>query len=166
MTEQEAQAEALRRWPLSFPDTTGHTAAPRNYGLPAQRAAFVAGAAWERSRVVEAAPSDTDLRTAVFEAIADRLGEHPRASNHEIADSGEYETKLNGLFDVEELAEYICPAVWPMLATSQPVHVEATAEEVVQVFWYEHDCEWLSKYCDEHHRRSSRVSRAALGGGE
>lgn len=51
------------------------------------------------------------------------------------------------------------------LALTQPVQVEVS-DEAVQVFWYEHDCEWLSKYCDEHHRRSALVPRSALGGGE
>lgn len=34
--------------------------------------------------------------------------------------------------------------------------------EQVTVYWYEHDCEWISKYCDEHHRRSGTVSRIVL----
>jgi hypothetical protein len=45
----------------------------------------------------------------VFERLADALGAHPQAVNHEIADSGEYETKLQGLVDVEELAAYLIP---------------------------------------------------------
>ena len=40
------------------------------------------------------------------------------------------------------------------------------AEDMVRVFYYDHSCEWLSKYCDEHHKRSALVPRAALGGGE
>ena len=34
--------------------------------------------------------------------------------------------------------------------------------EFVTVYWYDHDCEWISKYCDEHHRRSGQVSRIVL----
>jgi hypothetical protein len=34
--------------------------------------------------------------------------------------------------------------------------------EPVTVFWYEHDCDWITKYCDEHHRRSGTVSRIVL----
>lgn len=30
------------------------------------------------------------------------------------------------------------------------------------IHWYEHDCEWISKYCDEHHLRSATVSRTVL----
>lgn len=34
--------------------------------------------------------------------------------------------------------------------------------EPVTVFWYDHDCDWITKYCDEHHRRSGTVSRIVL----
>lgn len=47
----------------------------------------------------------------MFDAIADRLGEHPQATNYELADSGEYETKLRGPVDVEVLAEWLTPTV-------------------------------------------------------
>jgi hypothetical protein len=53
----------------------------------------------------------THIEQAIFEALADRLGEHPRARNYEIADSGEYETKLDGPIDVEMLAEWLVPTV-------------------------------------------------------
>lgn len=58
----------------------------------------------------EKAHAPTDER-AIFEAIADRLGEHSQATNFEIADSGEYETKLRGPVDVEVLAEWLIPTV-------------------------------------------------------
>jgi len=25
------------------------------------------------------------------------------------------------------------------------------ADERVRVYWYEHDCEWITKYCEEEH---------------
>lgn len=34
--------------------------------------------------------------------------------------------------------------------------------ESVTVYWYEHDCEWISKYCEENHRQSGTVSRIVL----
>lgn len=57
------------------------------------------------------AHTPTDDERAIFEAIADRLGEHSQARNFEIADSGEYETKLTGTIDVEVLAEWLVPTV-------------------------------------------------------
>lgn len=62
---------------------------------------------WERP--VQHTPTDDER--AVFDAIADRLGEHSQATNYEIADSGEYETKLRGPVDVEVLAEWLLPTV-------------------------------------------------------
>lgn len=59
----------------------------------------------------EKALTPTDDERAVFDAIADRLGEHSQARNFEIADSGEYETKLRGPVDVEVLAEWLLPTV-------------------------------------------------------
>lgn len=35
---------------------------------------------------------------------------------------------------------------------------------MVTVYWYEHSCEWLSKYCDEHHKKSARVPQSFLTG--
>ncbi len=61
--------------------------------------------------VFEATHTPTDDERAIFEAIADRLGEHSQAQNYEIADSGEYETKLRGPIDVEVLAERLVPTV-------------------------------------------------------
>jgi hypothetical protein len=34
--------------------------------------------------------------------------------------------------------------------------------EPVSVTWYEHDCEWITKYCDEHHARTALVPRDVL----
>lgn len=53
----------------------------------------------------------TEDERAIFDAIADRLGEHSQATNYEIADSGECETKLRGPVDVEVLAEWLLPTV-------------------------------------------------------
>lgn len=35
-------------------------------------------------------------------------------------------------------------------------------ETRVYVYWYEHDCEWISKYCDEHHLRGALISAEDL----
>lgn len=51
----------------------------------------------------------------IFEALADRLGEHPRARNHEIADSGEYETFMHEV-QVETLAEWLIPTVLDIIS--------------------------------------------------
>lgn len=64
------------------------------------------------------APIDDERE--VFEALADRLGEHPQASNYEIADSGEYETKLRGPVDVEVLAEWLMPTVLGLRRSEVP----------------------------------------------
>lgn len=39
---------------------------------------------------------------------------------------------------------------------------EMIVEEVVSVSWYEHDCDWITKYCDEEHRRSAFVPVSVL----
>ena len=46
-----------------------------------------------------------------------------------------------------------------LLSVSPPAEVEG---EMVPVFYYEHDCDWVSKYCDENHRRSAMVPVASL----
>ena len=33
---------------------------------------------------------------------------------------------------------------------------------MVRVTWYEHDCQWLTKYCDEHHARTAWVPLAIV----
>jgi hypothetical protein len=38
--------------------------------------------------------------------------------------------------------------------------------EQVQVFWYDHSCDWLTKYCDENHRKSTFVPRWTLERGQ
>lgn len=35
-------------------------------------------------------------------------------------------------------------------------------EEYVLVSWYEHDCDWVTKYCDEAHKRYATVPLAVL----
>lgn len=64
MTEQEAEAEAGRRMPILPSGVTDTRDVPR---IEKERARFVEGAEWERSRlssrVVEAAPSDTKRPT-------------------------------------------------------------------------------------------------------
>ena len=36
-------------------------------------------------------------------------------------------------------------------------------DDSVRVFWYDCDCEWITKYCEENHRRSALVPRGVLG---
>ena len=40
--------------------------------------------------------------------------------------------------------------------------VERRRPETVLVSWYEHDCDWITKYCDENHRKYAVVPRAIL----
>ncbi|WP_308491042.1 hypothetical protein [Microbacterium terrisoli] len=81
----------------------------------------------------------THIEQAIFEALADRLGEHPRARNYEIADSGEYETKLDGPIDVEMLAEWLVPTV---LATRpEPPVTDAEVETAARTLWRADDAE-------------------------
>lgn len=35
-------------------------------------------------------------------------------------------------------------------------------DEMVYVSWYEHSCDWLTKYCDEYHRVTARVPVSVL----
>lgn len=35
-------------------------------------------------------------------------------------------------------------------------------KEFVWVTWYEHDCDWISKYCDEFHAVRAKVPIAEL----
>ena len=37
-----------------------------------------------------------------------------------------------------------------------------TDEETVGVWYYDHECEWLTKYCDEFHRVYVRVPLSVL----
>jgi hypothetical protein len=57
----------------------------------------------------------------MFDVIADRLGEHTQARNYEIADSGEYETKLSGPVDVEALAEWLMPEILGLITRRQSI---------------------------------------------
>jgi hypothetical protein len=34
--------------------------------------------------------------------------------------------------------------------------------EPITIYWYEHDCEWVTKFCDEHHRHHAQVVRVVL----
>ncbi len=40
--------------------------------------------------------------------------------------------------------------------------VERRRPDNVTVFYYEHDCDWISKYCEEHHRRYAVIPRSSL----
>jgi len=33
---------------------------------------------------------------------------------------------------------------------------------MVVVWWHDHDCQWVTKFCDEHHLRSSSVPVGVL----
>jgi len=35
-------------------------------------------------------------------------------------------------------------------------------EKNIYVSWYEHDCDWITKYCDEYHRSSALVPASVL----
>lgn len=35
-------------------------------------------------------------------------------------------------------------------------------DNLVMVTWYEHGCDWITKYCDENHTRSALVPRKIL----
>lgn len=56
---------------------------------------------------------------AIFEALADRLGEHPHSRNHEQGMSGEYETFIHET-NVEALAEWLMPTVLEAVARKHP----------------------------------------------
>lgn len=45
---------------------------------------------------------------------------------------------------------------------SAPVTTEEVAEPKITVHYYEHSCEWLTKYCDEYHRRTAVVPASVL----
>jgi hypothetical protein len=34
--------------------------------------------------------------------------------------------------------------------------------EQVRVYWYDHTCDYISKYCEEHHQRSAYLPRLTL----
>lgn len=35
-------------------------------------------------------------------------------------------------------------------------------EEFVRVAWYDHDCDWLTKYCDENHRKFAWIPMSVV----
>lgn len=34
--------------------------------------------------------------------------------------------------------------------------------DLVTIHWYDCNCDWLTKYCDEHHLRTARTPREIL----
>ena len=46
--------------------------------------------------------------------------------------------------------------------TDQPGSSGRVQPEPVLVMWYEHDCPWITKYCDEEHLRRATVPRDVL----
>jgi len=85
---------------------------------------------------LEARDDEREAR-AIFEALADRLGEHPQARNHEIADSGEYETFMHEV-QVEMLAEWLMPTVLEVVARRHPEPEKVTDDRVnaaIKALW-------------------------------
>lgn len=54
------------------------------------------------------------------------------------------------------------PAPTPSVEPELPAHDGEMSDEMVRVYWYDHACEWVTKYCDEHHRRSALIQKQAL----
>jgi phage baseplate assembly protein W len=90
----------------------------------------------------------THIEQAIFEALADRLGEHPRARNYEIADSGEYETKLDGPIDVEMLAEWLVPTV--LAARPEPPVTDAEVLSALNAYEPRFASDNLADYAEDH----------------
>jgi hypothetical protein len=42
------------------------------------------------------------------------------------------------------------------------MRVSETSEQRVTVHWYDHDCEWVTKYCDEYHAKYALVPASVL----
>ncbi|WP_417540766.1 hypothetical protein [Microbacterium maritypicum] len=98
--------------------------------------------------VFEKAHTPTDDERQVFDAIADRLGEHSQARNYEIADSGEYETRLRGPVDVEVLSEWLLPTVLGFCRSEVPEpSAEGPAFIAIMPPSPETSNRWYSMYC-------------------
>lgn len=161
MSEQEAQdkarAEAEKRWPPS--PYAAHYEEPLLES--SCRVAFVAGAAWERSRVVEAAPSDTDREALTDEALWDFA--------HDLLDVWNVED-LNPPSLVEQFRDQFVAR----FGASQPVQVEVTTEMVeraAKVLYadYEREYEiapWSLAVRGPFMSLAAAALSAALGGGE
>lgn len=102
LIEEAATAIEHTPWRLGTP--------PRMHSVDRTRAAL---AVFEKAHT----PTDDD---DILDVIADRLGEHSQARNHEIADSGEYETFLNGPVNVEALAEWLVPTMLRLRRSEAP----------------------------------------------
>lgn len=61
---------------------------------------------------------------------------------------------LCGVFHIAEM-ERLARA---HLATQEPTD----ADNLVAVSWTDCNCEWVTGYCDEYHRRTSRIPRSVL----
>ena len=55
-----------------------------------------------------------------------------------------------------EAAAFVSGTEW------QAEHGPTDADDLVAVSWADCDCEWETKYCNENHRRWSRVPRSVL----
>jgi hypothetical protein len=40
--------------------------------------------------------------------------------------------------------------------------MQVPMDDPVSVYWYDHDCEWISKYCETEHTRSSLIPLSVL----
>ena len=62
--------------------------------------------------------------------------------------------------DLDDHDNFVSGAEWARahLAAQEP----ADMGDLVAVSWTDCDCEWETKYCDENHRRMTRIPRSAL----
>lgn len=79
---------------------------------------------------------------------------------------------MRGLSDPERLLA-VCrgaaPHTWRLgrsgLDSERAQPVERKSEmtiDLVTIHWYDCNCDWLTKYCDEHHLRTARTPREIL----
>lgn len=63
-------------------------------------------------------------------------------------------------FEEQGRRDFLAGAEWARdyLAVQEP----DDAGELVAVSWTDCDCEWMTSYCDENHRRTTRIPRSAL----
>jgi hypothetical protein len=113
-TTDKARAEAVGRWPLEW-----HSTSDEAWGRPPiyddRRETFIAGAEWQASRRVEAAPSDTDLLTELRNIRA-IWQERRYASSRTPVQAGDL------------VAKELSRVIETLSRTPQPVQVEATDE--------------------------------------
>jgi hypothetical protein len=62
---------------------------------------------------------------------------------------GEDYPESNGLVRVDSIVEDLLDEI-AFLGDDE-------VTETVYVYWYDHDCAWITKYCDEHHRAGANI---------